>query len=681
MFYINTYKRKFVNSVNMLSKKRLTFDYAVNDKYSFSLLDKEGQKLNINADDIFYIAADVNFNLTDTPCFYSTDYVIEDNIITFTINTYVDSFLEKVKSEDTELYIEIGIRNINDDSYKIILHDVVNAMPRVYVNGTPPTPIEQYYTKDEVDKKFATKEDLKDITVDLTDYYTKDEVDKKFDDITIDTTDFYTKSEIDTALTLKADVSELNNYQLKSEAFSGDYNDLINKPDISGKLDRSGKNQMIVDEGVFTINATMSFDVNAPFSSFAGGKVVCYDGLGVMNEITLNSNSSNTAGGLVVVGLNGKIPENLYEKTEVDLSNYYANKDIIISANKDADSIGGDNWHYATIEGGTGLILKSENTTLIKGNYINLDSYSGINIKAGDDLILDRVPMIRNASANTAGGLVVVGSDGKIPSNLYNASGLTSISVDSGLTGNGTSENPLKVDLSSYSIEGKDISISTNEGIGLIAPVVVLSSENNYLELNDLGLYYNTNALNTAGGLVQIGDDGKIPSDLYNAGSSYTGSNGITINNDAISLDSNNFKITNANVIIGQNSSSIKLRCNVANVGQTWIIPKVVQYTEVGSYYNAQYGYYNENSNVMSDYGNVHVFSLSAGTTCTLTVSGISEYNTLICIVDNANAGSLLFSSEEVISSSETGKYALVFSNLAGAYSDNPIRLYNKIEV
>ena len=70
---------------------------------------------------------------------------------------------------------------------------------------------------------------------------------------------------------------------------------------------------MIVDDGVFTINAATSFDVNAPFSSFAGGKVVCYDGLGVMNEITLNSNSVNTAGGLVVVGDNGKIPANLYD--------------------------------------------------------------------------------------------------------------------------------------------------------------------------------------------------------------------------------------------------------------------------------------------------------------------------------------------------------------------------------
>ena len=45
-------------------------------------------------------------------------------------------------------------------------------------------------------------------------------------------------------------------------------------------------------------------------------------------------------------------------------------------------------------------------------------------------------------------------------------------------------------------------------------------------------------------------------------------------------------------------------------------------------------------------------------------------------IVDNTNAGSLLFGSEEVISTAETGKYALVFSNLGSS-----IKLYNKIEV
>ena len=636
----------------MLSKKRLTFDYAVNDKYSFSLLNKEGQKLNINPNDIFYIAADINFDLTDTPCFYSTDYVIEDNIITFTIDTYTDSFLEKVKSEDTELYIEIGIKNINDDSYKIILHDVINAMPRIYVNGTPPTPIEQYYTKDEVDTALSVKADIDDIpnktsqlqndsgyitieqvpTVDLTDYYTKDEVDDKLENITIDTTDFYTKSEIDTALSVKADVSELNNYQLKSEAFSGDYNDLINKPDISGKLDRSGKNQMIVDDGVFTINATNSFDINAPFSSFAGGKVVCYDGLGVMNEITLNSNSSNTAGGLVVVGLNGKIPENLYEKTEVDLSNYYANKDIIISANKDADSIGGDNWHYATIEGGTGLTLKSENTTLIKGNYINLDSYSGINIKAGDDLILDRVPMIRNASANTAGGLVVVGSDGKIPSNLYVSAGGSSYTAGNGIT---ITDDVIAANLANYTGN-----ISLNTATGSYSGYYITANNTTFMIRNKSQSMMN---MYCSASYAMFGSDPTRTSYTILKGKNIFGS--ISYN-----------------------------QC-------TPLLPMLIEGGVVTNSYTAQNSHTGDLNNtssvtINSKGGNVHNITLTADTACTLTVPSFGRYLTLMVIVDNANAGSLLFGSEEVISTSETGKYALVFSNLGSS-----VKLYNKIEV
>ena len=271
---------------------------------------------------------------------------------------------------------------------------------------------------------------------------------------------------------------------------------------------------------------------------------------------------------------------------------------------------------------------------------------------------------------------------------------------------------------------GSSVSIfsTTADGIKLY------ENSGNMLELKNNNLYYNSKTLNAAGGLVKVGSNGKIPENLYNktevdltpyalkseipvvdvdktyvdvelakklnsadafSGSyndltdvpEYTAENGITINDDIISLDSNNFKITNANIIIGQNTSSIKLRCNVANIEQTWIIPKVVQYAEVGSYYNARYGWWTENYNTMADFGNVHVFSLSAGTPCTLTVSSISRYNTLICVVNNANGGSLLFGDEEVISSSENGRYTLVFSNFLDLDGNDDIKLYNKIEV
>ena len=59
-------------------------------------------------------------------------------------------------------------------------------------------------------------------------YYTKEEVDEKIDEIpTFDPTYYYDKSDVDALLEDKADKSELSEV-----AFSGNYNDLENKPDI-----------------------------------------------------------------------------------------------------------------------------------------------------------------------------------------------------------------------------------------------------------------------------------------------------------------------------------------------------------------------------------------------------------------------------------------------------------------
>ena len=194
-----------------------------------------------------------------------------------------------------------------------------------------------------------------------------------------------------------------------------DYAKKTDIPNISGKVDNVGTNQSINDNATFTINATTSFDVNAPFSSFAGGKVVCYDGLGVTGDITLNGNTFNISGGLVVVG-----------------------------------------------------------------------------------------------------------EDGKIPSSLYNAGGLTSISVGSGLSGNGTSSSPLVVDLSNY--QSTSISLISPECIIYGSSIIIGAGTGNiYLNYDnsapDSNIYVNNHALNTAGGLVLLGSDGKISSSLYDAGS------------------------------------------------------------------------------------------------------------------------------------------------------------------
>ena len=74
-----------------------------------------------------------------------------------------------------------------------------------------------YYNKTEVDGKLALKADASNV-------YTKEDADGKFLTEHQSLDNYYTKTQVNEALTLKQDANT---------AFSGDYNDLTNKPDLS----------------------------------------------------------------------------------------------------------------------------------------------------------------------------------------------------------------------------------------------------------------------------------------------------------------------------------------------------------------------------------------------------------------------------------------------------------------
>ena len=226
------------------------------------------------------------------------------------------------------------------------------------------------------------------------------------------------------------------------------------------------------------------------------------------------------------------------------------------------------------------------------------------------------------------------------------------------------------------------------------------------------------NDVNTAGGLVQVAEDGKIPADLYDAGSSgssYTAGSGINISNDSISVDLSNYSTTkikigatetsDTNILSSQSNFSIGnikgkykpvivvgsavIAVNKTNTGTSnnfvgcWLGTHIVNGGTVTNSYVANciitYSTYSAVPSITVQGGNYHTIKLTAGTACTLTTSSayyLCEGDTIMVVVDNSNAGSLLFGGEEVISTSETGKYALVFANIAKI-----IKLYNKIEV
>lgn len=254
----------------------------------------------------------------------------------------------------------------------------------------------------------------------------------------------------------------------------------------TGSVSLQGLNIELISDGNFIVKGT-SFNIGTSETSI---------------PIVLNGNAQNTAGGLVIVGDDGKIPTTLYNQGTTDLSNYKGGVTI-------------NSTEYITINS-TNPISIGENSNLYLSNLVaKLSSPSNVSLE-GTDL------QWNGKGLNTSNGLVKLGADGKIPSNLYDAGGLTSISVGSGLSGNGTSSSPLVVDLSNYQsnaislispdfiIGGANIKIGTGAGNN-----IYLNYEDNAPNSN---IYVNNHALNTAGGLVLLGSDGKIPEDLYDKG-------------------------------------------------------------------------------------------------------------------------------------------------------------------
>ena len=87
MFYINQEKKKFVNSVNQLTPNPITLEYAIDDIYlAFKIKDKNSREVQLNNNDIFYLAVSTDF-LPKTPIVYSSNYTIADNTVTFKVST------------------------------------------------------------------------------------------------------------------------------------------------------------------------------------------------------------------------------------------------------------------------------------------------------------------------------------------------------------------------------------------------------------------------------------------------------------------------------------------------------------------------------------------------------------------------------------------------------------------
>lgn len=230
-------------------------------------------------------------------------------------------------------------------------------------------------------------------------------------------------------------------------------------------------------------------------------------------KLSLNGTLPNTANGLLMLNASGKIDSSfLPPQAAVNIDNYTSNNTIKLTST--AGSI--------DLISNTGEVgLYSGNTSHIKANVDTIELTATTLSFNGND-------------QNVAGGIAVIDkSTGKLPESILPDTGLSSVAVGSGLSGNGTTDSPLSLDLTSYtSTGGINLNSASNTirlggaGVTIAASTVNIGDNGGVTHVNGTLILDSSAAspisigsasVNTAHGLVVLGSDGKIPTTLYDA--------------------------------------------------------------------------------------------------------------------------------------------------------------------
>lgn len=259
-------------------------------------------------------------------------------------------------------------------------------------------------------------------------------------------------------------------------------------------------------------------------------------------DVLLNEHASNSPSGFVILDSTGKLPAvdgsqltNL-PTGAVDLSAYTGginlnstnDSAVTIKFNSgnptynagltmDAAGVTLSGYGDVTLQhtGGSYLRLTSGEATLSSNASLTLSAGSRLTISASEGVYLGA------AGLNTAGGLVKVGDDGKIPSSLYDAG-----------TGGGSEIDwsNVNAELISFSAD-REMGFSSYGGISISGGALLINTSSiNFGEvggtvitfdlstLDDLKIFHadtaTTSTPNTAGGFAIVGLDGKLPASI-----------------------------------------------------------------------------------------------------------------------------------------------------------------------
>ena len=225
------------------------------------------------------------------------------------------------------------------------------------------------------------------------------------------------------------------------------------------------------------------------------------------SNLTYNGFNTNTGNGLVEL-VDGKIPSGLYETANIP------DNTLLVESVSDFPTSGTNNTMY--------IADSSEARVYTDGEWKNISIEVVENFDTPNQTTVPTTQAVKDyVDANAGSG------------------GISSITVGSGLTGSGTSESPLSIDLTHFNT-AYGIEIVADETLKLVSNYNIVIGDNNVgVTINAPALILNGHDLNTAGGLACIDEGtGKLPSSIIpDVGSTAPTYTKVTINQSDFSND------------------------------------------------------------------------------------------------------------------------------------------------
>lgn len=134
--YISQKRKIIVGRNNTPVENLIHFDYRITDTFSFSVVNAINQIVNIGGKSYQIFGSLIDSKGELHIIFYTNSYTIQDNVLTFVIDTYTNQYLELIKNNDKE--IDLTIVAHKGEGSEVVLRDRALASPRPYIAGRDP---------------------------------------------------------------------------------------------------------------------------------------------------------------------------------------------------------------------------------------------------------------------------------------------------------------------------------------------------------------------------------------------------------------------------------------------------------------------------------------------------------------------------------------------------------------